>query len=95
MDFTDGPLATIANLPRLHSGCVRPCGCWGKEAGQHLETPPLLAPPGHSPGQRLGQNAALVQQEAWKIRKMRSLQSSRVGCDTGEEWGAQRNKELL
>lgn len=86
MDFTDGPLATIANLPGLHSGCVGPCGCWGKGGTWRPPSPP--GTPRGQQGQGLGQNVALVQGEARKMREMRSLPGGGVGCDTGEEQGA-------
>lgn len=86
MDFTDGPLAAIVNLPGLHSGCVGPCGCWGKGGTWRPLSPP--GTPRGQQGQGLGQNVALVQGEARKMREMRSLPGGGVGCDTGEEQGA-------
>lgn len=61
MDFTDGPLATIANLPRLHSGCVGPCGCWGEGDRTGLGEPLPSSTPGRRRGAEAGtQSVALV-----------------------------------
>lgn len=94
MDFTDGPLANC-KPPQVALWLCGPLWALGQGAGGTWRPPPVRQPQGGS-GQRLGHRMwPWLQQEAWKIRKMRSLQSGRVGCDTGEEWGAQRNKELL
>lgn len=85
------------------SGCggpwtpVLPCGCWGEGGWPALGGARPLGHPQETAWGR-GWGAAVwpwFQQEAWKKSKMRSLQSGRVGCDTGEERGVWRNKELL
>lgn len=100
MDFTDGPLATTANLHRLHAQVVQVPGhqCYpagtGVGVGAILRGPRPLQHPQETAWGR-GWDTAVwpwFQQEAWKKKKMRSLRSGSVGCDTGagcmEEQGA-------
>lgn len=101
MDFTDGPLATTADLHRLHSPAVGVPGpqCYPAGHGEGVWPAPGDSHPLQHPREaawgRDWDTAALVSAGGMEKREMRSLQSSRVGCDTGEERGAWRNKELL
>lgn len=67
MDFTDGPLATTANLHRLHAQVVRvpghqhyTAGAGARGAGWFSGTPIPLAPPGDGVGQRLGCSSVVL-----------------------------------
>lgn len=67
MDFTDGPLATTANLHRLHAPVVQVPGrqCYPVGAGARVLAGSrgplsLLARPGDSVGQRLGRSSVAL-----------------------------------
>lgn len=90
MDFTDGPLATTANLHRLFAQVMWVPGhhCYPAAlaggAGWFLGTPLPFSTPGHGTGQRLGRsNVDLDSAGGTEKKNMRSLQSGRAGCDRG------------
>lgn len=76
-----------ASLCRLHTWCVGAPEGWGE--GQGAGGPPCGACMEHRAG--AGGGVALASWGGREERKMRSLQSSAVGCDSG----ARGNKEPL